>query len=62
MLIVAVFLVLFATFAQFSDQNNKNFQNEFFFVLLPIESGFNKVRKLALFSYNCNALFILYYG
>ena len=60
MLIVAVFRVLFATFAQFSDQNNKNFQNEFF--LFYYQSGFNKVRKLALFSYNFKTLFISYYG
>lgn len=32
------------------------------FFLFYYQSGFNKVRKLALFSYNCNALFILYYG
>ena len=54
------FSVFFAAFAQFSDQNNKNFQNEFF--LFYYQSGFNKERKLALFSYNCNTLFISYYG
>ena len=32
------------------------------FFLFFYQSGFNKGRKLALFSYNCNALFILYYG
>ena len=32
------------------------------FFLFYYQSGFNKVRKLALFSYNFKTLFISYYG